>query len=503
MDFDFAIVGSGFGGSVAALRLAQKGYSVCVIERGRRFAATDFPASNWNLPRYLWLPALGWRGPQEMTPLAGLLALTGSGVGGGSLIYGGVLDEPPDSYYASAEERDDLAAHFDEARQMLGAAPAPTSDRFDDAFAGTATELGGRHHPPAVGLLTSNVPGEELADPYFGGRGPKRRSCNFCGACLTGCRYDAKNTLDKNYLHLAEQCGTRVLADTTVVSIRALGGGDGTEGYELELRGGTETRRLSARRVVVAAGTIGTNRLLLHCRDVARTLPNLSVALGTKVTNNREELLFVRARASGDSEGVAIQSLARLPNDTTILGGRFGGRASLMMAMTAPILAAGTAPGLWGLLGKLVRHPLLAVRALWPGRWVANTRLLVAMQTGAGPAGRFYVRGSRLALEAKFPAVLPAAHRYADAAAAKLDATAHPFLTNALLRLPATAHVFGGCPLGADPVHSVADNNHQAHGYHGLYVVDGSTITSNPGVAPSLLIAAMAERAMSRISAPM
>lgn len=502
-DFDDLVIGSGFGGSVCALRLAERGRQVAVVERGRRLTGDDLPATNWDLRRYLWMPRLGFRGPQVLSLLGGALVLSGSGVGGGSLVYAGVLAEPGADFFERFGDdrpwRRELEPHFATARRMLGATSAPAGDRLDEAFA----RLGGRHRRPDVGIFCSDTPGETVDDPYFDGEGPRRTSCIQCGACMTGCRFDAKNTLDKNYLFLAERRGATVLPERSVVTIAPIGDGTGADGYRVETKAtgsGGRSEAITASRVVVAAGTIGTNRLLLSCRDHERTLPKLSARLGSAVTNNLEEFIFVRApHGTLNDEGIAVHSAYRPDENTMVLAARFAPGASLMALLGAPYTDRGDRhPGLLGGIARAIASPITAARMVMPRRWAETSRTLIAMQSHPEPAGRLTLKrglfGPRLKLDAAYPTTIAPAHDTARLLAADLNGAAQPFSTNALLRLPATAHLFGGCPIGRGVEDGVVDAEHRVHGYENLFVVDGSVLPPNMGIAPSLTIAAMAER---------
>ena len=525
--FDFAIIGSGFGGSVSALRLAEKGYSVLVLEQGKRFRDEDFAKSTWDLRHYLWAPALRCFGILQISPFRDVVVLHGAGVGGGSLGYANVLVQPDDAtldapeWRRTADWKTLLRPHFDTARQMLGVAVNPRLGPADLVLKEIATELGTAHtfQPTTVGAFFGRAgkEGEEVPDPYFGGEGPARRGCQYCGACMVGCRHNAKNTLVKNYLWLAERRGVQVRAERAVRDIRpAADAGDGAR-YELHVRRSTavlprRAETVRARNVIVAAGALGTMELLLRCRDVTRSLPRLSPRVGDIVRTNSEALLGVVSRRSEPdySKGIAITSIVHLDSVTTAEPVRYPAGSSSMRFLAGPMITSG------GFLSRVARslfdvarRPLDFLRThVLPG-WAERSTILLVMQTadtklrvklGRGPLTLFR-RGLVTEPVAGGGSVASPeiGHRVAREFARRVDGIALGSVNESLFGVPMTAHILGGVPFGATDQEGVIDTDCRVHNYPGLYVIDGSILPGNPGVNPSLTITAMAEQAMSRV----
>ncbi|MEW2472813.1 GMC family oxidoreductase [Micromonospora gifhornensis] len=523
MRYDVVVIGSGFGGSVAALRLAEKGYSVGVLEAGRRFADDEFPKTSWRLRRFLWAPKLGCFGLQRITLLraadrragGGVLVLSGSGVGGGSLVYANTLYEPLDAFYTDPQWRDitdwraELAPHFAQAKRMLGVTTYPLHTPADRAMRRVADRMGVGHtfHATPVGVYIGR-PGERVADPYFGGAGPERTGCTNCGACMTGCRYGAKNTLVKNYLWLAERLGAQVHPLTTVTAVRPCG-----DGYAVHTeRTGAWLRKrpqvIHADQVVFAAGALGTQRLLHEMRERG-ALPNISSTLGRLTRTNSEAILGAsvprrRARAAGVdySEGVAITSSFHPDPQTHIEPVRYG-RGSNAMGLLQSLLVDGGPHRVRRWLGQLVRHPWQAARLLLVRNWSERTVIALVMQSAdnslttrlrRGPLGRRLVAAPGHGTPN--PTWIPAGNRAARLLAEEIDGTPGGALTEPF-DIPMTAHILGGAVIGATPETGVIDPYHRVYGHPGLYVVDGAAISANLGVNPSLTITAQAERAMS------
>ena len=524
--FDFIVVGSGFGGSVSAMRLAEKGYRVLVLERGKRYRADDFPRTNWNVFKFLWLPALRCFGIMGVNFLDDIMILNGSGVGGGSLVYAGTHLEPGDAFYNAEEWRDladwkaELAPHFATANEMLGVTPNPCLWPADHHLREIAAELGQEHtFSPTPVAIFFGEPGETVPDPYFGGAGPDRAGCIHCGGCMVGCRYNAKNTLDKNYLYFAEQYGAEVRPECNVVDVRPLPettAGDAR--YEVVYERTTDwlfKRRAAvrARNVVFAAGVLGTVDLLLRCRDETGSLPDLSPRLGRRVRSNSEALMGVTAREDHTdfSEGVAITSHFWVDDVTSVEPVRYPRGSSLMRNLGVPLVEMEGGP--WQRLGRFLlyglRRPLDLLKVRLLPDWARDTTILLVMQTVENRMrlrrGRslwtLFRRGlvSMRDETLPIPAVIAAGRKVIEKFAERVNGIAQSSIHEVLLDKPSTAHILGGCGIGRDETDGVVDADHRVFNYPGLYVADGSVIPANLGVNPSLTITAMSERAMSKI----
>lgn len=513
---DVVVIGSGFGGSVAALRLAEKGYRVLVVEEGKRWRSEDFPRSNWNLRKYLWLPQVGCHGIQRLDWLGDVLVLGGAGVGGGSLVYANTLIAPAAEALAIGWPGGDMAArlapHYLTARRMLGATSPPAVWPAEQHLLAFARSLGRaeRFSQPEVGVLLGSTPGVEVPDPYFQGRGPLRGTCRLCGGCLVGCRHNAKNTLDKNYLYLAEGLGATIMAETRAVGIAP----DGSGGYWVEVRpslgwGAKAPERLHTQNVVVAAGALGTVELLLACR-AAGTLPNLSPTLGHFVRTNSEVICGARSRHGrvDHSEGLAIASDLEVDSQTHVQVVRYPGGSDVMGLLgTLAVGGGGRLPRWLRWFGRCVRHPIDWMRNLWPIGWARKTVIVLAMQSldnaftlvrGRRWLGR-NLRSRRAAASPPIPTYLPVANRAAEYLAERLDGFALNAVNEVVLGVPITAHILGGARMAETPDEGVVDGACRVFGHPGLWVVDGAAIPVNLGANPSLTITAVAELAMAQV----
>ncbi|WP_026422456.1 GMC family oxidoreductase [Actinokineospora inagensis] len=514
-DYDVVVVGSGFGGSVAALRLTEKGYRVAVVEAGRRFADDEFAKTSWDVRNYLWAPRLGCYGIQRIHLLKDVLVLAGAGVGGGSLVYANTLYRPLKPFYQDrqwahiTDWETELAPHYDQAARMLGVVTNPTVTPSDEIMQKVATDMGVAHtyRPTPVGVYFGQ-PGKPVGDPFFGGAGPSRVGCTECGSCMTGCRVGAKNTLVKNYLYLAEKNGAQVIPLTTVTAVRPRG-----DGYEVDLRKtGTSSKSfrttITARNVVLAAGTWGTQNLLHAMRDNG-TLPNLSERLGELTRTNSESIIGAgRTTVDPDrdfSRGVAITSSFHPDDNTHIEPVRYG-KGSNAMSLLQTLATDGSlpTPRYRQALRFALRHPIQTARLLQGYRWSERTVILLVMQsldnsiTTYTRRGRFGRRKytSRQGHGTPNPTFIPAGYAANQLTAKHIDGM--PGGTwGELFDIPLTAHFIGGCPIGETPADGVIDPYHRLHNYPGVSVVDGSAITANLGVNPSLTITAQAERAFS------
>ncbi len=508
-DFDFIVVGSGFGGAVSALRLAEKGYSVAVLESGRRFRDEDFAKTSWDLKRFLWLPKLFLTGIQRLTLLDDVLVLSGAGVGGGSLVYANTMMEPSAAFYESPETRRldpdlraRLAPHFKTARRMLGAARVPGTFPADEVLRKIAVEAGrGDTFQPVDAAVFFGAPGVTVPDPYFDGAGPPRAGCILCGACMTGCRHNAKNTLVKNYLPLAEARGAKVYALTTAVAVAAVDGG-----YSLTVRHsgwGFREKRLRARHVVVSAGVLGTLRLLLSPRT---RLPGLSPRLGRDVRTNSEVLSGVTdLRTDTDwSRGLAISAEMRPDEQTRVEAVRYGAGSDAMSALAVREVPGATrVTRAANLLIRFFARPSETLRFLIPVGWARRSTILLFMSTAESRL-RVELRGGRLRSRPEDgalppPADFPEASRVLRRFAAHVGGVAQVSSVSSLLGLSTTAHILGGAVMGTGPGDGVVGLDGRAFGQRGLWILDGSVVPGNLGANPSLTITALAEHAMSLV----
>jgi cholesterol oxidase len=516
--YDVVVIGSGFGGSVAALRAAEKGYSVAVLEAGRRFADHELPETSWRTRRFLWAPALRCFGIQRIALLpgrrgAGLLVLAGAGVGGGSLVYANTLYRPLPDFYSDPQWCDitdwqaELAPWYDQASRMLGVTTYPRETPADTAIRAVAERMGvaGTYHPTPVGVYF----GREGADPYFGGAGPARAGCLHCGSCMTGCRHNAKNTLVKNYLWLAERAGVTVSPMTTVTAVRPAPGG----GYEVgAVRTGALRRHrqtIHADQVVFAAGALGTQRLL-HAMKGTGALPHLSGRLGSLTRSNSEAILgasvparAARRRGLDFTDGVAITSSFHPDARTHIEPVRYGAGSNAMGLLQSLLVDGGRwRPLRW--LGNLARAPHLAVRMPWVRRWSQRTVIVLVMQSIDNSVtvrwARSWFGRRRLYAEpghgTPSPTWIPAGHEAVRLLAEEIGGVPGGSVTEAF-DVPVTAHILGGAPIGAGPADGVVDPYQRVFGHPGLHVLDGAAVSANLGVNPALTITAQAERAMS------
>ncbi|MFJ4339050.1 GMC oxidoreductase [Streptomyces sp. NPDC088915] len=531
-DYDVLVVGSGFGGSVTALRLTEKGYRVGVLEAGRRFTRETLPKNSWDLKNFLWAPALGLYGLQRIHLLGNVMVLAGAGVGGGSLNYANTLYVPLKAFFDDPQWKDitdwedELRPYYDQAKRMLGVRLNPTMTPSDVHLksAAEAMGIGDTFHMAPVGVFfgdgedadgtTRTKPGGEVPDPYFGGAGPSRRACAECGECMTGCRHGAKNTLNENYLYLAEKAGATVHPMTTVVTVTEDSrGGFAVKTLPTDDRKKGRGRTFTARRVVIAAGTYGTQTLLHRMRDTG-LLPRISHRLGELTRTNSEGLVgaqttdrrYRKKHGGGKADftrGVAITSSVHPDENTHIEPVRYGRGSNSMGSLTVLQVPYG-AHRVRNWVLNLLRHPALAARSLSNRKWSERTIIGLVMQSLDNSLTTYRKPGgigkglltARQGHGAPNPVQIPAATRAATLLAEEINGFAGSNVGE-LMGTPLTAHFLGGCPIGADAASGVIDPYHRLYGHPGISVVDGAAVSANLGVNPSLTITAQAERAMS------
>ncbi|MCP4694109.1 MAG: GMC family oxidoreductase [Desulfobacterales bacterium] len=521
MDYDFVIVGSGFGGSVSALRLAEKGYKVAVVEQGGRVTPEDVQRADEKPLRHLmWAPALGMRGHFWQRLFRHFCIVGGAGVGGGSLVYAAVLLKPKKAFYndpawsrLGIDWEGELSAHYETASRMLGVTENPVFDKMDAHLKKTAEAMGaGETFGPTPNGIYFGAPGKTAPDPFFNGKGPERTGCQLCGDCLTGCGKGAKNSLDKNYLHLAQGLGAEILTWRKVVGITPLPG----KGHQVHMarpgREGKPLPPLRCRKVILAAGVLGTLELLFHCRDAAKTLPNISPHLGKMVRTNSEAIVAILSRDPGENltRGSAISSHFHPDPRTHVTQNRFPPGYSFMKHQLGPMVD--DPKPLRRALRTLMaffRNPTRAFMSMRAENWRRRLAVLTVMQNMDNHVSFAYKRGFFSPFRPNLasvrtpgneaPAYLPVANRAARVFAGASGGEPLSNLWESVGAMSATAHIMGGCHMGASPETGVIDTNHELFGHPGIYVTDASAISANVGVNPSLTITALAERAMSRI----
>lgn len=510
-DYDVLVVGSGFGGSVAALRLTEKGYRVGVMEAGRRFTDEQLPSSNWDVRKYLWAPWARCFGIMRITLLKDVLIASGTGVGGGSLVYANTLYEPLDPFYRDrqwahlADWKDELAPHYAQAKKMLGVTTYPGSSPADERLRALARDYGveDTFHPTEVGVLFGDTPGEKIADPFFGGAGPDRNACTDCGACMTGCRHNAKNTLVKNYLHLAEGAGATVHPLTTVTDVKPRRRG----GYAVSTRrtGNPLSRRtFTAQQVVFAGNALSTQRLLHTLKE--GSLPRLSPRIGELSRTNSEAVLTARSmhKDADYTPGIAITSSFHPDEHTHVEACRYGRGSSALGLINAPLVDGGHG-------GSQLKAVLRAYRTLGlrralaihnPRRWAEQSIVVLVMQTLDNSISTYVKRGifgrrmtSKQGVGEPNPTWIPMANQVTRDLAADMAGNAGSSTAD-LAGIPMTAHFIGGCVIGDSAETGVIDPYQRVFGHDGLHITDGSAISANLGVNPSLTIVAQAERAI-------
>jgi cholesterol oxidase len=521
VDYDVVIIGSGFGGSVSALRLTEKGYKVCVLEAGPRRDERNLPKNSWDLKNFLWAPKLGWYGIQRIHLLRNVVILAGAGVGGGSLNYANTLYEPKPPFFNDpqwsgiTDWKSELAPYYDQAKRMLGVVQNPTITPADIEMKKVADEMGvgDTFVATPVGVFFGNpnmAPGSDVADPYFGGAGPARTTCTQCGECMTGCRHNAKNMLTKNYLYLAESKGTEVRPMTTVTRVRPAEGG----GYEIttvptgaRLKVRRVKTTIRAEQVVFAAGTMGTQRLL-HAMAASGDLPHMSDRLGLLTRTNSEALLGVQARDKDRydfTQGVAITSSFHPDDNTHIEPVRYGhGSGAMGMLKTLATDGSKSTPRWIQAFQQAFRKPKDTLIGLDSRKWPERTIIALVMQSldNSITVKRKRTLTGKVKLTSKQghgepnPTFIPAGHTATEIMARNIDGI-QGGTWGELANIPMTAHFLGGCAIGASSEDGVIDAYHRMYGHPGLHVVDGSSVSANLGVNPSLTITAQAERAMS------
>ena len=515
-DYDFIIIGSGFGGSVSALRLSEKGYRVRVIEKGKWYRPEDFATSNWNLKKWLWIPVLRCFGIMKVSFFRHVNILSGVGVGGGSLVYANTLPVPKASFFHSgswnglADWETELQPYYERALRMLGAAKNPKFYDGDLAMKELAREIDREQHfgPTNVAVYFGRTD-QQVPDPYFDGKGPQRTGCTFCGACMTGCRVGAKNSLDKNYLHLAQSLGTTILAESEVIDVRPLDNDRGETGYRVSFRSSTRLNKkresLTAKGVIFSGGVLGTISLLLRLKQTS--LPRLSDRVGKDIRTNNETLVSVTTldKNQDHSRGVAIGSILHSDDNSHLEIVRYAKGSGFWRLSHLPHVSG--ANGLirfFKMLGVLFRSPVRYFRLFTVRDWARSTSVLLFMQTldstlsfrKNGLGGLSTVARTSEKPMADIPESNDLIRRYARIVGGLPTALS----VQVLAGTASTAHLLGGAVMGKNANEGVIGPDNRVYGYENLWVVDGAMISANPGVNPSLSITAIAERAMDQIS---
>ncbi|MDP2721479.1 MAG: GMC oxidoreductase [Bacteroidales bacterium] len=514
-NYDFIIIGSGFGGSVSALRLSEKGYKVLVVEKGKWFQQDDFAKTNWNLPKWLWMPKLRLFGIMKISLFRHAAILSGTGVGGGSLVYANTLPMPKSAFYHTgswshlADWESELGPFYKKALIMLGATKNPSLFDGDLALKKLAVEIGREKYfeAPQVAVFFGKE-GEEVSDPYFAGKGPTRAGCTFCGGCMTGCRHNAKNTLDKNYLYFAQKSGAKIWAESEVVDVVAINGLDGSTGYQVAVRSSTryfkKNSTVTSKSVVFAGGVLGTVKLLLKLKK--KSLPEISNKLGDDIRTNSETLISVTTLNTNldMSKGVAIGSMVQTDENSHLEVVRYSEGSGFWKLLHLPLsTGSNTIMRLINMMGAFFKSAVSYFNIYWVNSWSKHTVVLLFMQHLDSKL-RFKRNGlgwmvSSVSSGKKPSPNIPESVELTKKYASIVNGKATSFAVETFAGIPSTAHILGGAVMGKDFSTGVIDQDNRVFGYQNMWVVDGSMISANPGVNPSLSITAIAERAMDKI----
>jgi cholesterol oxidase len=511
-NYDYIIIGSGFGGSVSALRLSEKGYKVLVIEKGKWYHSNDFAKTNWNLKRWLWIPSLRFFGIMRLSIFRNIVTISGTGVGGGSLVYANTLPVPKSAFYTTGSWNDladwetELRPFYLKALKMLGANKNPKLFDGDLALKDLAQRIGKEENfeYPDVAVFFG-IEEIKVKDPYFDGEGPDLTGCSFCGSCMTGCRNGAKNTLDKNYLYLAQKKGAEILAEHEVLNIMPIDGTDGSNGYKVVAKTSTrlftKKKEYSAKGIVFSGGVLGTVKLLLKLK--MKSLPLLSDKLGDHIRTNNETLISVSTldKSKDLSKGIAIGSILHTDENSHFEVVRYGKGSGFWKLLHLPYT---TGKNLFvrilRMVGAFLKSPLGYFKIYFVNSWSRSTAVLLFMQTidSTLKFRRNFLGwmvstvGEGVKPTPDIPESIELTKKYCEI----INGKATSFVLEALAGIPSTAHILGGAVMGKDASHGVINRNNEVFGYKNMYVIDGSMISANPGVNPALSITAIAERAM-------
>ncbi|MFT5184420.1 MAG: cholesterol oxidase [Flavobacteriales bacterium] len=516
-EYDYIIIGSGFGGSVSALRLSEKGYKVLVIEKGKWYKSTDFPKTNWNFRKWLWMPGLRFFGIMKVSIFRHIAILSGTGVGGGSLVYANTLPIPKSTFFNTGswsslhDWENELSPYYDIALKMLGATNTPKLFDGDIALKKVAHNLGLEDKfnstKVAVYFGDENI---TQADPYFDGMGPERTGCNFCGACMTGCRNNSKNTLDKNYLYLAQKYGAEIMAENEVYDVSPINGKDGAQGYEIALKTSTniftKRKKIRSRGVIFSGGVLGTIKLLLKLKSTS--LPAISDKLGQDIRTNNETLVSVSSleKDKNYSKGVAIGSILDTDENSHLEICRYSEGSNAWKLIHLPYVSGKNVLTRLARVGlAVIKSPLNYFKIYFVNSWAKKTVVLLFMQTLDSTLrfkrNMFGLMSSTVSTGKKPTPFIEESVNLIKEYSKVANGVSTSFALETIAGIPSTAHILGGAVMGSSSKEGVIDKDNRVFGYDNLYVIDGSMISANPGVNPSLSITAIAERAMDQIPA--
>lgn len=515
LDYDYIIIGSGFGGSVSALRLAEKGYRVLVIEKGKWYKGKDFAKTNWNLRKWLWLPQLRFFGIMKLSIFRHVAVISGAGVGGGSLVYANTLPVPKTNFYKTGtwsnlkDWEGALKPYYQKALTMLGASKNPKLFDGDKGLEELANQIGRAKdfERPDVAVYFGEE-GKTVQDPYFKGKGPNRTGCNFCGGCMTGCRNNAKNTLDKNYLYLAQKLGVKIVAESEVVDVKPIQDKNGKDGYVVQTKSSTKwlkkKQEYKTKGVVFSGGVLGTIKLALKLKK--NSLPLLSDALGDNIRTNNETLISVSSLNNNQnySKGVAIGSLLHTDENSHLEIVRYAEGSGFWRLLHLPLVTGkNTFVRLGKIVLKLIKSPFTYFRVYWLNSWSKQTSVLLFMQTLDSTlkfdSGIFGGLKTTVSKGQKPTPNIPESVELAKQFGKIVNGKPTSFALETLAGIPSTAHILGGAVMGATEKEGVINQNNEVFNYQNMYIIDGSMISANPGVNPSLSITAIAEHAMDHI----